>query len=103
MGESVRAGRTGDQRAGRPFLRPIRKVVPLIANVDLSPLVLLLLLQIVLMALGGFQGAFLPFDDRLIAAVDEWLQQRADGAWVLSLHVQPNARKTEFCGLHGAP
>ena len=43
-----------------PFLRPIRKVVPLIANVDLSPLVLLLLLQIVLMALGGFQGAFLP-------------------------------------------
>ena len=68
VGESVRAGRTGDQRAGRPFLRPIRKVVPLIANVDLSPLVLLLLLQIVLMALGGFQGAFLPLDDRLIAA-----------------------------------
>ncbi|MCP5239860.1 MAG: YggU family protein [Zoogloeaceae bacterium] len=33
--------------------------------------------------------------------MDEWLQQRADGAWVLSLHVQPNARKTEFCGLHG--
>lgn len=33
--------------------------------------------------------------------MDEWLQQRTDGAWVLRLHVQPNARKTEFCGLHG--
>ena len=43
-----------------PFLRPIRRVVPTIANVDLSPLVLLLVLQVVLMLLGGLQGAFLP-------------------------------------------
>lgn len=43
-----------------PFLRPIRRVVPTIANVDLSPLVLLLVLQVVLMLLGSMQGAFLP-------------------------------------------
>lgn len=30
-----------------------------------------------------------------------WLERSADGAVVLTLHVQPNARKTEFCGLHG--
>lgn len=43
-----------------PFLRPIRQVVPMIANVDLSPLVLLLMLQVVLVLLGSLQGAFLP-------------------------------------------
>lgn len=31
-----------------PFLRPIRRVVPLIANVDLSPLVLIVILQLML-------------------------------------------------------
>lgn len=31
-----------------PFLRPIRRVVPLIANVDLSPLVLIVILQLLL-------------------------------------------------------
>jgi YggT family protein len=35
----------------RLFLRPIRRVVPLLGNVDLSPLVLLVLLQIALIAL----------------------------------------------------
>jgi len=33
-----------------PFLRPIRRVVPLIANVDLSPLVLIVILQLMLIA-----------------------------------------------------
>lgn len=32
----------------RPFLRPIRRVLPLFANIDLSPLVLLIVLQVVL-------------------------------------------------------
>jgi YggT family protein len=32
-----------------PFLRPLRRVVPLVANVDLTPLVLFLLCQLVLM------------------------------------------------------
>lgn len=36
----------------RPFLRPIRRYVPPIANVDLSPLVLLVLLQVLLIAIA---------------------------------------------------
>jgi YggT family protein len=40
------------QSITRPFLAPIRRLVPPIANVDLSPLVLLLLLQVVLIPLG---------------------------------------------------
>lgn len=43
-----------------PFLRPFRRVVPTVANVDLSPLVLLLVLQILLMLLGGLRGSFAP-------------------------------------------
>lgn len=30
-----------------------------------------------------------------------WLRESADGALVLTLHVQPNAKKTAFAGLHG--
>ncbi len=37
-----------------PILDPVRKFVPLIGMVDLSPLVAILLLQVVLIALGGF-------------------------------------------------
>ena len=43
-----------------PFLRPFRRVIPTIANIDLSPLVLLLVLQIVLMVLGGLRNGFAP-------------------------------------------
>lgn len=42
-----------------PFLRPIRRVIPTIANVDLSPLVLFLILQIMLLVLGSVAGGFL--------------------------------------------
>lgn len=41
-----------------PFLRPFRRLIPPIANVDLSPLVLLLVLQIVLMLVAGLRGNF---------------------------------------------
>mgnify|MGYP006156948625 CR=1 FL=1 len=44
----------------RPFLQPIQRVMPPIANVDLSPLVLLLVLQIVLMVLAGARNGFAP-------------------------------------------
>ncbi len=37
-----------------PILDPIRKFVPLIGMIDLSPLVAILLLQVVLIALAGF-------------------------------------------------
>ena len=36
----------------RPFLRPIRRFVPPISNIDLSPLVLLVLLQVLLIPLA---------------------------------------------------
>ncbi|MBK7662617.1 MAG: YggT family protein [Sterolibacteriaceae bacterium] len=44
----------------RPFLRPIQKLIPPIANIDPSPLVLLLLLQIVLMLIGQVRVSLLP-------------------------------------------
>ena len=40
----------------RPFLRPIRRLVPPLANVDLSPLVLIVALQIVLIPLAHLRG-----------------------------------------------
>lgn len=36
----------------RPFLRPIRRFVPPVANIDLSPLVLIVLLQVLLIPIG---------------------------------------------------
>lgn len=41
-----------------PFLRPFRRIIPSVANVDLSPLVLLLVLQILLMVIGGLRNNF---------------------------------------------
>ncbi len=41
----------------RPFLRPIRRFVPPIANFDLSPLVLLVLLQVLLIPVWHLRGA----------------------------------------------
>jgi len=43
----------------RPFLRPLRRVVPLIGRFDLSPLVLLLLLQVALIVLASLRAAAL--------------------------------------------
>lgn len=42
-----------------PLLRPIRRVLPLVGGFDLSPLVLLVLLQVALFLLGGLQAAVL--------------------------------------------
>jgi len=44
----------------RPFLRPFQKIIPPIANIDLSPLALLLVLQIVLMVIGQVRMSLLP-------------------------------------------
>ncbi|MBN8443397.1 MAG: YggT family protein [Thauera sp.] len=41
-----------------PFLRPFRRIIPSVANIDLSPLVLLLVLQILLMVIGGLRNNF---------------------------------------------
>lgn len=40
----------------RPFLRPIRRVLPPIANVDLSPLALLVILQVLLIPVWYARG-----------------------------------------------
>lgn len=42
-------------RLSEPVLRPLRKIVPLIGGVDLSPLVALIILQILLMVLAHLQ------------------------------------------------
>ncbi len=31
----------------------------------------------------------------------DWLNRAADGSFVLNLHIQPGAKKTEIAGLHG--
>ena len=42
-----------------PLLRPFRRVIPLVGGIDLSPLALLVLLQIALIVLGGIREAVL--------------------------------------------
>lgn len=47
------------ERLCEPCLRPVRRVVPLVGGVDLSPLALLLLLQLVGMLLAGLQASWM--------------------------------------------
>ena len=47
------------ERLVMPLLIPIRRVVPLVGGIDLSPLVLLILLQIAGIVLGSVQAAVL--------------------------------------------
>jgi len=47
------------ERLVAPLLQPIRRFVPLIGGVDLSPLVLLLILQIAAIVLGNLQASAL--------------------------------------------
>ena len=47
------------ERLCTPPLKPIRRVVPLVGGIDLSPLVLLVLLQIAAIVLAAVQGAVL--------------------------------------------
>ena len=45
------------QRLAEPVVAPIRKVVPLIGNVDFSALIALIVLQVLLMVLNYVQAA----------------------------------------------
>jgi len=45
----------------RPFLRPVQRLIPPVGGVDLSPMVLLLVLQIFLTLLATAQRSLLPF------------------------------------------
>ncbi len=47
------------ERLVMPVLIPIRRIVPLVGGVDLSPLVLLLLLQVAAIVLGSIQATVL--------------------------------------------
>lgn len=42
----------------RPFLEPLRRILPTIGNVDLSPLAFLLILQIIMMVLQSLMPGF---------------------------------------------
>jgi YggT family protein len=44
------------ERLVTPVLAPIRRIVPLVGGIDLSPLVLLVLLQVAAIVLGHLQG-----------------------------------------------
>jgi YggT family protein len=44
-----------------PLLRPVRRFIPAVGGIDLSPLVVLLGLQALLVVLGHWRGALLPF------------------------------------------
>lgn len=46
-------------RLCEPLLRPVRRIIPLAGGLDLSPLVVLVLLQVALMVLGNFQASVL--------------------------------------------
>lgn len=41
----------------RPFLRPFRRFIPPVANIDLTPLVLLVLLQVLLIPVAHLRGS----------------------------------------------
>lgn len=47
------------ERLCQPLLQPVRRIIPLVGGIDLSPLVLLVLLQITGMVLGALQAAVL--------------------------------------------
>jgi YggT family protein len=47
------------ERLCAPLLRPLRRIIPLVGGIDLSPLVFLLLLQVASIVIGGLQVALL--------------------------------------------
>jgi YggT family protein len=47
-------------RLSQPFLRPFQRVVPLVGGVDLSPIALLVVLQLIGMVLASLQMNGLP-------------------------------------------
>lgn len=46
-------------RLCEPLLRPVRRIIPMVGGLDLSPLVLLVLLQVAMMVLGHLQASLL--------------------------------------------
>lgn len=46
-------------RLCEPILRPFRRIIPLVGGIDLSPLAVLVLLQVVMIVLGHLQASFM--------------------------------------------
>ena len=80
-------------RITEPALRPIRKMLPNLGGIDISPLILILLLQAARMLLGEIEGQ--PGAEHLLS--DFW-RPLPDGVAV-AVKVQPKSRRP---GLHGA-
>ena len=72
----------------RPLLAPFQRVIPPLGGIDLSPLVLLLVLQVLLIVLDSLRGMAFGVADV------SWIAATPDGV-VLTLHIQPGAKKTE--------
>lgn len=45
------------ERLAAPVLRPVRRLIPLVGGIDLSPMVLIVLLQVLLMVLAHLQAS----------------------------------------------
>ncbi|MCK7500011.1 MAG: YggT family protein [Comamonadaceae bacterium] len=84
----------------RPFLRPLQRVIPPISNIDLSPLVLLLLFADRADVAGDAARRRRSFH-RLMDGSDSWCRVDADGVVRLAVHVQPGASRTGIAGRHG--
>ena len=81
-----------------PFLRPFRRVIPPIGGtLDLSPLILIVILQLDPDPAGALARAVVA---RAAAVSVPWLRE-LDDAIELRLHVQPGAKRTEVAGVHG--
>ena len=109
VGRARRAARRPAQRADVPL--PARRsagvVPPLGGTLDLSPLIVIVLAQLALMLPVRWLEALVADAVPLAAATmadAPWRREEGDGAahaLVLTLHVQPGAKRTEVAGVHG--
>lgn len=56
------------QRLADPLLAPLRRVIPLIGGIDLSPLVAVVVLQVLSIVIGSLQGSLLGVAAGALAA-----------------------------------
>ena len=56
------------QRLGDPLLAPLRRVIPLVGGIDLSPLVAVVVLQVLSIVIGSLQGSLLGVAAGALAA-----------------------------------
>jgi uncharacterized protein YggT (Ycf19 family) len=85
----------------RPFLGLFQRRVPPVGGVDLSPLFVLVICQILADVAGACAGTC-HYPHAVSETTESWYRYDPErGLLSLDLHVQPNARRTEIAGLHG--